>query len=53
VFYSTSILETEFVLLHSNAIGEINNPRWQEKLNRSPFKRDDPFGNDPAWDYQK
>jgi GWxTD domain-containing protein len=53
VFYSTSILETEFVLLHSNAIGEINNPRWQEQLNRNPLPGDDPFGNEPAWDYQK
>ena len=53
VFYSTSILETEFVLLHSDAIGEISNPQWQKKLNRSPVQRDDPFGNDPAWDYQK
>ncbi len=53
VFYSTSILKTEFILLHSNAMGEINNPRWQEQLNRSPFQRDDPFGNEPAWDYQK
>lgn len=53
VFYSTSILETEFVLLHSNAIGEISNPRWQERLNRNPLPGDDPFGNKPTWDYQK
>lgn len=53
VFYSTSILKSEFILLHSDAIGEINDPKWKKKLDRSSFERDDPFGNDPGWDFQK
>ena len=53
VFYSNSILGAEFVLLHSDAVGEIRDPQWKEKLDRSALDREDPFGNDPGWDFQK
>lgn len=53
VFYSNSIMEREFVILHSNAFGEYNNPDWQEELNRNPYPNNSPWGNDPGWDYNK
>ncbi len=53
VFYSTSILDEEFIILHSNALGEYKNPDWRKQLNRNPFKKKNSWGNDPKWDYQK
>lgn len=32
VFYSPDMVTSDFFLLHSDAIGEINNPRWQIDL---------------------
>lgn len=32
VFYSPDMVTSDFFLLHSDAIGEINNPRWQVDL---------------------
>ena len=34
IFYNPSLAPGDFVLLHSNAIGEINNPNWQAELYR-------------------
>jgi len=32
VFYSPDMVTSDFILLHSDAIGEINNPRWKIDL---------------------
>lgn len=34
VFYNPSLAPGNFQLLHSNAIGEVNNPQWQQELYR-------------------
>lgn len=34
VFYNTDLITNEYVLLHSNVFGEINDYRWEMKLNR-------------------
>lgn len=52
VFYSQSFLEEDFVLLHSNALRELRNPQWKERLNRN-IEGDDPFGNKPGFDFIK
>jgi len=41
IFYSTELSTNDYRLLHSNVIGEVNNPRWQRDLQR----RSTPFGN--------
>lgn len=41
VFYNTDLVTNDYRLLHSNVIGEVNNPRWQRDLER----RNTPFGN--------
>lgn len=55
IFYSTSILEEEFIILHSTAMGEYNNPNWKQDLNRNPnrMRNPAPWGNEPNWDFQK
>ncbi len=55
IFYSTSILEEEFIILHSTAMGEYNNPNWKQDLKRNPnrIQNPAPWGNDPDWDFQK
>lgn len=53
VFYARSIVEAEYVLLHSDAVGEMTDPQWKEKLDRSPINKENPFGNNPGWDFQK
>ncbi len=40
IFYSTELSTNDYRLLHSNVIGEVNNPRWQRDLQR----RNTPFG---------
>ncbi|HMQ49248.1 MAG TPA: GWxTD domain-containing protein [Saprospiraceae bacterium] len=35
VFYNPSLAPGDFQLLHSTAIGEVNNPQWQRQLYRS------------------
>lgn len=32
VFYSQDMVTSDFTLLHSDAIGEVNNPQWQSEL---------------------
>ena len=32
VFYSPDLVTSDFILLHSDAIGEVNNPRWKVDL---------------------
>lgn len=32
VFYSPDLVTSDFILLHSDATGEVNNPRWQVDL---------------------
>lgn len=47
LFYNPSLAAEEFVLLHSTARGQLNNPRWEIDLYRnSPneVQGDDPFG---------
>lgn len=34
VFYSRDFVTNEYVLLHSNAIGEVSNPQWQIELSK-------------------
>lgn len=34
IFYNPSLAPEDFELLHSNAIGELNNPQWQHELYR-------------------
>jgi hypothetical protein len=34
VFYNPSLVSNGFIMLHSNARGEINNPRWEVELYR-------------------
>ncbi|HRS53331.1 MAG TPA: GWxTD domain-containing protein [Bacteroidales bacterium] len=34
VFYNTDLVSGDYELLHSDAIGEINDPLWQRKINR-------------------
>lgn len=34
IFYNPSLAPGDFVLLHSNAIGEISNPSWEQELYR-------------------
>jgi GWxTD domain-containing protein len=35
VFYNPSLAPGDYLLLHSTAIGELNNPQWQRQLYRS------------------
>ncbi|MEK7253111.1 MAG: hypothetical protein AAB316_00070, partial [Bacteroidota bacterium] len=35
LFYNPSLADNGFLLLHSNARGEINNPRWEIELYRN------------------
>lgn len=47
IFYNPSLAPEDFVLLHSDAIGEINNPQWQRQLYRNApneIDSDDYFG---------
>lgn len=51
VFYSTELTTNDFRLLHSNVIGEVNNPRWQRDLQRrnTPFGTVDDEGVESQW----
>jgi GWxTD domain-containing protein len=44
IFYNPSLAPGDFVLLHSTAIGELNNPQWQRVLYRnSPNEIDNDY----------
>lgn len=46
VFYNPHLIPNGYELLHSNVIGEINNPHWQTYLSRNQLESIDPPGND-------
>jgi len=41
VFYSPDLVTSDFILLHSDAIGEINNPRWKIDLRNRIYETRD------------
>lgn len=41
IFYNPDLINNNYVLLHSDMVGELKNPRWQYELNR----RDSKHGN--------
>lgn len=54
VFYTYNLVTNDFVLLHSNAIGELSNYRWQAELHRRDFDPQSPDDMRPpdAWGNQ-
>ena len=50
IFYNQSLAPNDYVLLHSNARGERNDPQWQRKLYNNAQSNDKNFidGTDPA-----
>jgi GWxTD domain-containing protein len=53
VFYNPSLAPGDFVLLHSNAIGELQNPQWLRELYRNApndIEGDDFFGGQGVQD---
>ncbi len=50
VFYNTDLVSNNYKLIHSDAIGEINNPRWRYKLNDA-FKNKKGINNTDKTDY--
>ncbi len=50
IFYNTDLVSNNYKLLHSNAIGEIKNPRWQYILNDA-FKNKKGINNTDLTDY--
>ncbi|MEY4926114.1 MAG: hypothetical protein RI894_550 [Bacteroidota bacterium] len=49
IFYNESLAANDFVLLHSTARGEINDPQWQRKLYKNAQSKDRNFidGTEP------
>ncbi len=49
IFYNESLAANDFVLLHSTARGELNDPQWQRKLYRNAQSKDRNFidGTEP------
>lgn len=48
LFYNPSLAAEDFIILHSNAIGEYNNPNWERDLYRdapTQIEGDDYFGD--------
>jgi len=41
VFYSPDMVTSDFFLLHSDATGEVNNPRWKNDLRNRIYKTND------------
>lgn len=50
VFYNTDLVSNNYKLLHSDVIGEINDPRWRYKLNDA-FKNKSGIHNTDKTDY--
>lgn len=53
IFYNPDLVNNNYILLHSDMIGELRNPRWQYELNRRNTKQgnvDDPNEYNPdSW----
>jgi len=52
IFYNTTLLKNDYVLLHSNMQGELRNPNWEEAI-RSRYPGNNTFGSDPEFDFSK
>lgn len=46
VFYNPHLIPNGYTLLHSNMVGEVNNPHWQSYLHRNQLESIDPSKND-------
>lgn len=46
VFYNPHLIPNGYTLLHSNVVGEINNPHWQTYLHRNQLESIDAPAND-------
>ena len=51
VFYARELATNDYELIHSDALGEINDPRWQIKVHKrdSPTHSLDPEGTERHW----
>lgn len=48
IFYNTDLVSNDFELLHSDMVGEINDPNWKMKLHKRNHQLRDPYENDPV-----
>lgn len=48
IFYNPDLVSNDFELLHSDMVGEINDPNWKMKLHKRNHQLKDPYENDPV-----